>query len=480
MNPSIRESFSEFWASNISKLGIVFLTVLVVVSIYTVTTLPLDFGVKYWYNPTYWVDYPKAAQPEWINLFLPEKLMKHVELSATKATGIKPYDDRFIKYYNVSYNHEYSQFPKFITLKISNLVFYDRNSPPIVRFYVTRPDGRTVELYTLAIETPSDNTTSPFKYFSIEPKRILLSGDMYLARSLVGFLYREFNLSLGTSSVLEVGNEKIVFGRIIGNNTFTPLTGKYVFSIALICKDVNDYVGMVDVVLGGYVYGLMGTDVLGRDLSQGLLFGFPVALIIGVGTSLLTTVIGAGLGIVGGYIGGFVDDVIQRFADIVNNIPLLPLLILLSFIFGGRLWLIILVLVFFNWPSLAIIVRSMVLSAKTSQFIEAAVAVGASRLRIMVKHIFPQVAPFILAQMIFFTPYAILAEAALSFLGLGDVSMPTWGQILEYGFKNGAVFLGYWWWILPPGLFIVYSAITFVFIALGMEPVVNPRLRRWR
>ncbi len=476
----IRESFSEFWASNISKIGILFLTVLVIVSIYTVVTLPLDFGVRYWYNPLYWVDYPKTAQPEWINIFLSEKLMSHAELSVSKASGIKTYNNRFIKYYNVSYNHEYNQFPKFITLRISNLLFHNRDSPPIVRFYVTRPDGKTVELYTLAIETPSNNVIPPFKYFSIEPKRILLSGDMYLARSLIGFLYREFNISLGISSILEIGNERIIFGYISGKNTFAPLTGRYVFSTVLVCSDVNDNIGMVNVVLGGYVYGLMGTDVLGRDLSQGLLFGFPVALIIGIGTSLLTTVIGAGLGIISGYIGGRIDDFIQRFADTINNIPLLPLLILLSFIFGGKLWLIILVLVFFNWPSLTIIVRSMVLSAKTSQFIEAAVAIGASRLRVMVKHIFPQVAPFVFAQMIFFTPYAILAEAALSFLGLGDVTMPTWGQILEYGFKNGAVFLGYWWWILPPGLFIVYSAITFVFIALGMEPVVNPRLRRWK
>ena len=98
----------------------------------------------------------------------------------------------------------------------------------------------------------------------------------------------------------------------------------------------------------------------------------------------------------------------------------------------------------------------------------------------MLRHIFPQVAPYILSQMIFYTPSAILAEAGLSFLGLGDPSMPTWGQILEYGFRNGAVYLGYWWWILPPGILIVFSAVTFVLLALGLEPVVNPKLRRWR
>ncbi len=110
----------------------------------------------------------------------------------------------------------------------------------------------------------------------------------------------------------------------------------------------------------------------------------------------------------------------------------------------------------------------------------AASALGASRRHIMLRHIFPQTAPFVLAQLIFSTPSAILAEAALSFLGLGDPSLPTWGQILEHGFRNGGVYVGYWWWVVPPGLLIVLTALTFVLIALALEPIVNPRLRRER
>jgi peptide/nickel transport system permease protein len=139
---------------------------------------------------------------------------------------------------------------------------------------------------------------------------------------------------------------------------------------------------------------------------------------------------------------------------------------------------IIIVLVVFSWAGIAIIVRSMVLSIKSQQFIEASVAVGASSIRIMFKHILPQVAPFIFAQMMFLTPSAILSEAALSLLGLSDPSIPTWGQILESAFANQAMYLGLWWWIVPPGLLIMYSAITFVFIAQGLEPIVEPRLRR--
>jgi peptide/nickel transport system permease protein len=191
-------------------------------------------------------------------------------------------------------------------------------------------------------------------------------------------------------------------------------------------------------------------------------------------------VIGSVLGIMSGYMGGKADTLIQRVSDVLNNLPQLPILIFLVFILGQNIWNIIGVLIFFGWSGLTILIRSMVLQAKEEQFIEASVAVGASSRWIMARHIFPQVAPFIFTQMIFYTPAAILAEAALSFLGLGDPSLPTWGQILERGYRTGAIFLGYWWWIIPPGLLIVLTALCFVFIAQGLEPVVNPRLRRMR
>ena len=109
---------------------------------------------------------------------------------------------------------------------------------------------------------------------------------------------------------------------------------------------------------------------------------------------------------------------------------------------------------------------------------EAARALGAPSAWVLRKHIFPHTAPIVFLQLIFFVPAIILAEAGLSFLGLGDPSLPTWGQILEDGFRTGAVFLGYWWWVVAPGLLIVLTAVTFMLLALAMEPVVNPRLRR--
>ena len=226
-------------------------------------------------------------------------------------------------------------------------------------------------------------------------------------------------------------------------------------------------------VVGGEVYGLMGTDSIGRDLAQGLLFGLPVALFIGLIAALMSTAIGASLGIASGYLGGRTDLVIQRAADIVNNVPVLPLLIFMLFIIGPSLFVIIVILIAFSWPGFTIQVRSMVLHTRTSALAESIQSLGASRGRIMFRHILPQIAPYVLAHLIFAAPSAILAEAGLSFLGLGDPSIPTWGQILESGFRTGGVYVGYWWWIIPPGLLIVLTALTFMLISLGLEPVVT-------
>jgi peptide/nickel transport system permease protein len=278
-----------------------------------------------------------------------------------------------------------------------------------------------------------------------------------------------------------MGLEQFIFGSPDEEGDFTNVVeGTYNVNVQVEIFHEDDTVGSIKFVVGGQIFGFMGTDTLGRDLAVGLLFGFPVALFIGFITSTLTTIVGSILGITSGYMGGRTDNLIQRVCDILNNLPQLPILIFLVFILGSNIWNIIMVLVFFGWSGLTILLRSMVLQAKQEQFIEASIASGASSRWIMARHIFPQVAPFIFTQMIFFTPAAILAEAALSFLGLGDPSLPTWGQILERGFQTGAIFLGYWWWIIPPGLLIVVTALCFVFIAQGLEPVVNPRLRRMR
>jgi len=478
MGFNARDALGEFWASKVSKLGIAFLITLFALSAYVLVSFPLDFGTKQWNRPQFWADNPKAVPPTWIQMFTSVKKPIHMILESDYS--VERYGGNRILEFNIGFNYWADEFPQFTSFSLSDLTFWD--DPPIFHLTLTKPDGTEIENLLVAyIPFPSPDDTPPFIKYVETPLRIFLPGSKEVHRAVSKYLRSEYDMSLTPLDIKSSGPEQYMFGAPDTEGEFDEvLEGSYNLEIRVETFHEDDSVGSVKFVVGGRVFGFMGTDTLGRDLAVGLLFGFPVALFIGFITSTLTTIVGSVLGIMSGYMGGRTDDVIQRVSDIMNNMPQLPILIFLIFILGQNIWNIILVLVVFGWSGLTILIRSMVLQAKEEQFIEAAVAVGASRRWIMARHIFPQVAPFIFTQMIFYTPSAILAEAALSFLGLGDPSIPTWGQILERGFQTGAIFLGYWWWIIPPGLLIVVTALCFVFIVQGLEPVVNPRLRRMR
>ena len=476
---NLEEVLKEFWKSWNSKIGVSFLTMIIILSIYVAVTYPWDFGLRVWNNPSYWADNPKAVPPDWTRYFVNEKIPPNLVYDFDKPTFIEFSRGMKTMNYVAEIDYSYDLPPSFISITIRNVTYYT-SKPPTLEIIFERPDDLSETLTTLIIKPPRTGETPPYRKYVESPSKIFLSGDPQVLSVMANAIENRYGVRLSLDEAARIGLEKLMFGKPVGNE-FGILTGTYRLIMKVKCFDQRDDVENVKMVIGGRVYGLLGTDTLGRDLAIGLMFGFPIALIIGIVSSLLTTMIGSMMGIVSGYMGGKIDMGIQRLCDILVNIPLLPILIFFTSILGSsapKLIIILAVLIAFSWPGLAIVIRPMILQIKSGEFIEATIALGASKRRIIFKHIFPQVAPFIFAQMIFFTPSAILAEAALSFLGLGDPSIPTWGQILEYGFRCGALYLGYWWWVLPPGLLIVFSAITFVLIALGLEPVISPRLRR--
>ena len=481
MSVRFREAWSEFWVSSVSKLGVAFLIALSAISIYVLASYPLDFGLRFWNNPPVWSDNPKAVPPVWTSSFVGESLVEHTTFLATEPANVTESVQSRTLTYEFSIDYGYDDFPSFTSFSISNATFYSR--APQFTLVFERPDDATLNLLREVAPAKRSGEEPPVIRWTEPPRRVYLTGDDRVASAISSFLARSFKLKLSRDQIINMHPEVPLFGLPEQENetlSWEVLKGVYRIRVEAQLFDPRDTVGEIKYVLGGSVFGTMGTDSLGRDLAVGLLFGFPVALFIGFVTSTLTTVIGAAGGVASGYLGGKVDLLIQRAADLVYNVPLLPILIFFTFAVGHGLWVIVVVLVAFGWPGLAIIVRSMVLQVRESQFIEAARSLGASRRWIMFRHVFPQVAPFVFSQLIFYTPSAILSEAALSFLGLGDPSIPTWGQILQLGFQSGGVYVGWWWWIVPPGVLIVVTALTFVFLALGMEPVVNPRLRRMR
>ena len=476
-----KEFFEKFFASWSTRIGTVLLAILIILSIIIVFAYPTDFGTRIWSNPSYWADNPRLAPPTWSSLFTGAKIPAHTVIKLDQPTNVLVEENLRIIEYSAKIDYDYDDYPSFLHILIKNITFYSAKSPR-VEIWMSRPDNLLVRLTSFTVRGPSAIEEPPYRRYVESPYRIILTEDSTSILNLVYSLNKKYYSEVTLDEVSAIGSEKLFFGypSRLGEKRFSILKGSYTFYARVYIYDGDGSVGEIDFIVGGKSYGLLGTDIIGRDLMMGLLYGFPASLMIGFMAASLVTIIGTILGVLSGYLGGRTDIVIQRSSDIILNIPLLPILIFFTFIFrefGMRFLLIILVLTAFSWPGLVIIIRPMVMQIKSSQFIEAAISYGASKVWIMRRHILPNIAPFIIAQTIFLIPSAILAEAALSFLGLGDPTIPTWGQILEQGFRSGAIYLGYWWWVIPPGILIVVTAITFLLIAIGLEPLLNPKLR---
>src|SRR2546422_42036 len=229
----------------------------------------------------------------------------------------------------------------------------------------------------------------------------------------------------------------------------------------------------------GYPSGntyILGTDARGRDIFSQLLWGSRVALLVGFASAFFTISIGVIIGLVAGYLGGRVESILMRFTDVILVIPGLPLVIILAAVLGAGVGNIILVIAIVGWPGVARVIRAEVLSLKERPFIDSARVTGASNVRIMFRHIAPNVAPLAFLYMTFAVSGAILTEAALSFIGLGDVNTISWGIMLQDVSQSKA--LQAWWWLLPPGLAITLISLAFFLVGRAFDEIVNPRLRK--
>jgi peptide/nickel transport system permease protein len=222
----------------------------------------------------------------------------------------------------------------------------------------------------------------------------------------------------------------------------------------------------------------LGTDAQGHDILSQTILGSRIALLVGFMSAFFSIAIGVIFGLVSGYYGGGIDAVLMRFTDVILVLPALPLLITFAAIMNPSIWNIILIISLVGWGGVARVIRAEVLSLKERPFIDSARVTGASKSRIMFKHIAPNVLPLGLLYMTFAVSGAILFEASLSFIGLGDPSTMTWGMMLNYVQHSNA--LTNWWWLLPPGICITLVCMAFFLLGRAFDEIVNPRLRRRR
>ena len=231
-----------------------------------------------------------------------------------------------------------------------------------------------------------------------------------------------------------------------------------------------------------------GTDELGRDLLNLTVHGARISMIIGLMATIITIVIGSLVGIVAGFVGGTVDNILMRLSDFFLVLPTIVLALILAPIildvigaqaelFGIRATLLVIVIVIgvTSWATTARVIRSQVLSLKERMFVDRARVIGSGPGRIMRRHILPNVVNLIVAQSVLTFATAVFTETTLAFIGLGDPTAPSWGELLNSAQSSGAPGLGAWWYIAPPAVSVVLVVLSFTLVGNALDDILNPK-----
>jgi peptide/nickel transport system permease protein len=221
----------------------------------------------------------------------------------------------------------------------------------------------------------------------------------------------------------------------------------------------------------------LGTTEQGSDVFSQLLVGARVSIVVGFAAALISAVLGSAVGLTGGYFGGWTDRILDALENWFLVIPTLPLMIVLARLLDPSLTVLIAVIGLTSWAGTGRIVRSQVFTLRERPFVERARALGAKDGYIIRTHILPNTLPLIFASTVLIVAVAILSEAALAFLGLGDPTRISWGSMLESAFRSGAPSAGAWWYVIPPGLCITLLVFAVSLLGYMLEEHVNPRLR---
>ncbi len=448
--------------------------------------------VAAWNDPTVWADNPKLAAPQWSEIFTGKDLSKTIIIPQYPASDgfqkVRVVANSTSQVYTLvqlkkTFNFQYDSFPSEITLYVTANF---GNVSPLVSVFWDRPDGQEIHLFddvpgirapqaiTYSLSVPNFKDASYQTYAALE--QWLINQNITNAT--------EWSNLFPTSSGFYTSPPEaqvILFSKLnhdmLNPNTAEVLKGNYTIRVQVIGFSATDDANAKAVVFGE-VYGLAGTDDQRRDLLVALMWGAPVALAFGLAGALASVIIQTILGAIGGWYGGLIDEFVQRAADFYLIIPTLPILILIGLLYRPGILAILFILVVFGVVGATTkVVRSIVLQVREEQFIEAARSYGASRRRILFRYILPRTMPYTFALIALTVPAFIFLEASLSFLGLGDPILPTWGHVLGNAYDGGALFYGKWWWILFPAAGIIFATVAFALLGYAFDKVLNPRLR---
>ena len=441
---SIRNFFHTLWKYPSAVMGILVILALVFVAIYAMVTIPYDEAIRLWRGgEEVWYQNPKFASPSWINYFSRKKYaesfaVKTSDGSIPKEVTAGTEDTSTIAAtYPFTFNSDY--LPQDMILYITSN--FEEKQPFVSAEWQT-PDGRTIRIANLAV-----SQKQTYRFAQDE----------------------KLKTRLRTDDVIKALFTDPETGEIVKGEYKLQLTG------ATFEPESNLD---VEFVFHGQVYGMAGTDQARRDLMIPLLWGTPVALAFGLiaalGTAVLTMVIAA----LGTWYGGWLDQMIQRITEVNIVLPFLSILIMVGTFYSRSIWVILGATILLSIFTGSIITyRSTFMQVKESMYIEAARAYGASSPRIVFVYLIPRMIPLLIPGLVSAVPVFVFLEASLALLGLGDPVLPTWGKIINDANANGALYRGYYYWILEPAVLLMITGLGFAMLGFALDRIFNPKLR---
>jgi peptide/nickel transport system permease protein len=441
---SFRNSLNSLlrYPSAIAGLLVVFL--LVAVAVYTMVTIPYSEAISLWRGgEDVWYQNPRFAAPAWFNYFSSKKYSESFAVDTSDGQMAKEVTAGDGSVSTILMSHEfdfsYDFYPQEMLLYLTS-TFQEKQ--PFVSIELLTPDDRTIRIGNFAI-----GNEFTYRFSQDEKLRAKLRAENVIPAL---FTAPDSDIPLkGTYTLLITGT------------TFEP------------DSDMN-----VEFVSHGQVFGWAGTDHARRDLVLPLLWGVPVALAFGLiasmGTSILTMIIAA----VGAWYAGWVDELIQRITEINLVLPFLAILIMIGTFYSRSIWVILGATILLSIFTGAIkAYRAIFLQVKESMYIEAARAYGASSSRIIFLYMIPRMIPLLIPSLVQSIPAFVFLEASLAVIGLGDPVLPTWGKIIQDANSNGALYKGYYYWVLEPAILLMITGLGFAVLGFALDRVFNPKLR---
>lgn len=446
------DSFQQVRRYPSAVLGLIIISGLLIISIVTPLVIPYREAIRLWRGgEDVWRENPRYAWPIWYNWITRSNLPSTIVFNSAEGEGetiIESLSEntrevRFI----FEFDFPYDEFPSDLILFTKSQ--YTSKQPHVELLWFT-PDDREIRVGEF-----SPGPSASFRF----GQDARLQRRLERATGITGVAAEKGLLDDPEKEGLQV------------------LGGTYRLEVTALLFEENSKIDATFVSYG-LVHGLAGTDHQRRDLMVALLWGTPLAMAFGLLAALGTTVTTMAIAATGVWFGGWLDAFIQRVTEVNAIIPLLPILIMVGTFYSRSIWLMLGLVVVLSIFGLSIKnYRAIFLQVRELPYIDAARAYGAGNMRIIFRYLVPRVLPLIIPQIVTLVPGFVFLEASLAVLGLGDPVLPTWGKIIQDANQQGALFNGFYYWILEPAGLLMAAGLGFAMVGFALDRIFNPRLR---